>query len=31
LKQFHGVLTGVPQYIGPVKPLLTDDEPLKPR
>jgi circadian clock protein KaiC len=31
LKQFHGVLTGVPQYIGSVKPLMTDDEPHKPR
>jgi hypothetical protein len=25
------VLTGVPQYIGSVKPLMTDDEPHKPR
>ena len=26
LKQFQGVLTGVPQYIGPSKPLLSDDQ-----
>jgi circadian clock protein KaiC len=31
LKQFHGVLTGVPQYTGPRKPLFSDDEPTKPR
>jgi circadian clock protein KaiC len=31
LKQFHGVLTGVPQYSGSAKPLLHDDEPRKPR
>jgi circadian clock protein KaiC len=27
LTGFHGILTGVPQYIGPVKPLLADDAP----
>jgi circadian clock protein KaiC len=27
LKQFHGVLTGVPQYTGSGRPLLSDDEP----
>lgn len=27
LKHFHGVLTGIPQYTGPTKPLLPDDEP----
>jgi circadian clock protein KaiC len=27
LKQFQGVLTGVPQYIGPAMPLLSDDQP----
>jgi circadian clock protein KaiC len=27
LKQFHGILTGVPQYVGPSKPLLSDDQP----
>jgi circadian clock protein KaiC len=26
LKQFHGILTGVPQYTGAVKPLLSDDQ-----
>ena len=26
LKQFQGVLTGVPQYVGPGKPLLADDK-----
>ena len=26
LKQFQGVLTGVPHYIGPSKPLLSDDQ-----
>jgi circadian clock protein KaiC len=27
LKQFHGILTGVPQYMGQAKPLLANDEP----
>ncbi len=27
LRQFQGILTGVPQYIGPLKPLLSDDQP----
>ena len=27
LRQFQGILTGVPQYIGPSKPLLADDQP----
>jgi circadian clock protein KaiC len=27
LKEFQGVLTGVPQYTGSAKPLLSDDEP----
>jgi circadian clock protein KaiC len=27
LKQFQGILTGVPQYTGTSKPLLSDDEP----
>lgn len=27
LKNFQGILTGVPQYVGPSKPLLSDDEP----
>jgi circadian clock protein KaiC len=27
LKAFQGVLTGVPQYVGRPKPLLSDDEP----
>ena len=27
LRQFQGILTGVPQYIGPSKPLLSDDQP----
>jgi circadian clock protein KaiC len=31
LRQFHGVLTGVPQYVGSAKPLLNDDESRKPR
>jgi len=26
LTQFHGILTGVPQYTGPVNPLLSNDE-----
>ena len=26
LKEFHGILTGVPQYTGAVKPLLSDDQ-----
>ena len=24
--KFHGILTGVPQYTGALKPLLTDDQ-----
>jgi circadian clock protein KaiC len=31
LKHFHGVLTGVPQYSGPRRPLLSDDERTTPR
>jgi circadian clock protein KaiC len=27
LKDFHGVLTGVPQYMGSSRPLLSDDQP----
>jgi circadian clock protein KaiC len=27
LKHFQGILTGVPQYVGPSKPLLSDDQP----
>jgi circadian clock protein KaiC len=27
LRQFQGILTGVPQYVGPSKPLLSDNEP----
>jgi circadian clock protein KaiC len=27
LTGFHGILTGVPQYVGSVKPLLADDAP----
>ena len=27
LRQFQGILTGVPQYIGPSKPLLSNDQP----
>jgi len=27
LRQFQGILTGVPQYTGPSKPLLSDDQP----
>lgn len=27
LRQFQGILTGVPQYIGPSKPLFSDDQP----
>jgi circadian clock protein KaiC len=27
LKQFQGILTGVPQYTGPAKPLMSDDQP----
>ena len=27
LKQFHGILTGVPHYTGSVTPLLSDDQP----
>lgn len=27
LRQFHGILTGVPQYVGTSKPLLSDDQP----
>jgi circadian clock protein KaiC len=27
LIEFHGILTGVPQYTGPARPLLSDDEP----
>ena len=27
LREFHGLLTGVPHYTGPPKPLLSDDEP----
>jgi circadian clock protein KaiC len=27
LKQFQGILTGVPQYVGSAKPLLSDDQP----
>lgn len=26
LKEFHGILTGVPQYTGTMKPLLTDEQ-----
>ena len=26
LKEFHGVLTGIPQYTGPAQPLLSDDD-----
>jgi len=26
LKEFHGVLTGVPQYTGAIQPLLPDDQ-----
>jgi circadian clock protein KaiC len=25
LTEFHGILTGVPQYTGPAKPLLSDE------
>jgi len=31
LREFHGVLTGVPQYTGPLKPLLSDDTRRQPR
>ena len=27
LRQFQGILTGVPQYVGSSKPLLSDDQP----
>jgi len=27
LRQFQGILTGVPQYIGPSKPLISNDQP----
>lgn len=26
LKEFHGVLTGIPEYTGPARPLLADDD-----
>jgi circadian clock protein KaiC len=31
LKEFQGVLTGVPQYTGPPRPLLQHDDPAPPR
>jgi circadian clock protein KaiC len=29
LKEFQGILTGVPQYVGSLKPLIADDRPTR--